>query len=417
VEPLLDPQALLAQAERDPGFFCARVKPSRHDQALWDITLQEVADGKTLGPFDTLDELSRATGGHPVVALRFGVLQSGCLRPCDDFTAEILERFHVNACYASSRKLRLSDLSVLGPWAARLAASGRRCALWKRDHKSAYRQIPIRRSHRRFAAFSFCCPSSGKRKYFCPVALPFGATASVYAYNRVAAALTFLANRALRVPVSNFFDDYWSLDGSELAESGFAGFGLLNELLNFSLKLPKDLPPCPAGELLGAWVDAAASPLRLCITPARRAGLMCDLASILDNGVLGGGQAKKLAGRLSFALFALFGRVGRAALAAVFRRATRNDGPTLSAGLRAALVHLAAVLRLAPPSAFFGAAAKFLGCLHRRQHPTPRFPWGRGVWRGSHWWRSPQCCSLLLHPSAWCRSCRPALPPKPDRPV
>ena len=174
-----DPQVLLDQAARDSGFFTARIRPSKHDQELWDVTADEVASGKTLGPFRSYDALTSATGGPPVVALRFGVQQTDKLRPCDDLTAEPLGNFHVNRFFATSRKLRLSDLGVIGWWSARLRATGRTIMLWKRDHKSAYRQIPIKRSHRRFAAFGFCCPASGRKRYFCPLALPFGATAAV----------------------------------------------------------------------------------------------------------------------------------------------------------------------------------------------------------------------------------------------
>jgi hypothetical protein len=346
-----DVRDLLRRAEHDPGFFTRQVKPSRFDAALWAKSNDEVAEGKAEGPFTDRAAVEAVVGGPFVAAHRFGVQQGDSLRPCDNMSGS---GDHVNACFASSRKLVISDLDVFSASAAHIArrpVQGRsgRLSIWKKDHKSAYRQVPLRRDHRRFAVYCFCHPETGQLQYFVHKALPFGASASVYAYNRVAQALTFLAMKIFGVPVQNFFDDFWCAEPNETAESGFAAFSLLNELLGFTCKAAKDLPPSEAGELLGVWVRLGAAPFWFEVLPLRRSRLLAQLQEILDADALHGGAARKLAGKLQFACLALFGRVGRAPLGAVYARAARCDGVRLSPGLRQALVCLGELLRRAPP--------------------------------------------------------------------
>ena len=56
----------------------------------------------------------------------------------------------------------------------------------------------------------------------------FGAVAAVYGYNRIARAVTFLGRRLLRIPIRNYFDDFYAVDSVVTARSGFEAFEELN---------------------------------------------------------------------------------------------------------------------------------------------------------------------------------------------
>ena len=350
--PQVDFEAIPAEPLRDfaarcPESFASRAKPSRWDKELAAATKKDLLTGKVLGPFESYEELCQAVGGVSTPGLRFGVDQGNKVRPCDDYSAD---GAHVNAHFRSSRKLRLSDLRAVPPWFLRLCAAGSRVLLWKRDLHEAYRQVPLSPEHVCYASFCFFDPEVGRVRYYCHTALPFGATAAVYGFNRVAAALTFIANEVLRIPVTNFFDDFFSLDLEGLAQSGFDAFGSLCELLGVVIKPVKDVPPCRIGELLGVDVDLSGARVHFVLQEARRAALVAQLDAVASAGCLPHGAARKLAGKLSFALMAIFGQLGRAALGAVFRHATGDGSARLSAGLYAALLFLARVLRRAPPA-------------------------------------------------------------------
>jgi hypothetical protein len=77
----------------------------------------------------------------------------------------------------------------------------------------------------------FCHPDTGRQVFYVHRALPFGATASVYGYNRLSRAVVHIARVLLHLPVDSYFDDFWGIDSPELAASSFAAFGALNEAL------------------------------------------------------------------------------------------------------------------------------------------------------------------------------------------
>ena len=89
----------------------------------------------------------------------------------------------------------------------------------------------------------------------------FGAVAAVYGYNRIARAVTFLGRRLLRIPIRNYFDDFYAVDSVVTARSGFEAFEELNKALGLETKPSKDVPPSDGGELLGAHVDVSDEPL------------------------------------------------------------------------------------------------------------------------------------------------------------
>ena len=360
VDPLTRPEILAASASERAAFL-RTVKPGKFDQELWDASVSDVTKHRMCGPFWSEDEVAQHLGTRQfVVSRRFGVQQSDKLRPCDDFT-----RSFVNNGIFANRKLSLSGLDSFFSLAYALfgvpsepvdSAEHSRSGLkfWRRDHEGAYRQIPISREDQPLTVVVFCDPVSGRHVYFYHTALPFGATASVYGYNRVSRAVVFLARKLLDIPVDSYFDDFWGVDYEENVDASYRAFAALNELLGFAIKHSKDVPPTSADSLLGVYVNIVSVPFTASVTNERRVSLREVLREHIRSNKLSPASAATLAGRLNFAASALFGRVGRAPLRAVYARQHQERDPEnlyyrLTVLLRAALQALFDLLECPPP--------------------------------------------------------------------
>ena len=143
-------------------------------------------------------------GPQPLrIVWRFVLEQGSKLRPIDDGLEAQL-----NSAYTSTIWLDLQDADDVV--ALTLELGKRKEFDWvgkTLDLSKAYKQLPILPSHRDLAVTSFR-DSKGKARYYIPNALMFGATAAVYAFNRVSRSLWFLINVYLRVPTAVYFDVY-----------------------------------------------------------------------------------------------------------------------------------------------------------------------------------------------------------------
>ena len=108
---------------------------------------------------------------------------------------------------------------------------------WRRDHGSAYRQVPIDPESRRFAVIVFCHPITKQHIFYIHNALPFGMKASVLIYNRLSQALTHIARTFFGIPMDNYFDDFWGVGRRRIAALQFRAFQLLNEVIGFDIRL------------------------------------------------------------------------------------------------------------------------------------------------------------------------------------
>ena len=149
------------------------------DQTLFNTTLTELQQGWLDGPFLVPDVPSTS-----VISPRFYVLQSDKCRPIDDFTFNLL-----NSAVGSANKVVLHDTDFI-------AALLKRCCSYKKvpcrgrafDLQDAYRQLAIAPAHR---THSFICvyePMHGPRCYRM-LSMPFGSSASVYAFLRTSLAI------------------------------------------------------------------------------------------------------------------------------------------------------------------------------------------------------------------------------------
>ena len=211
VAPLKRAALLLENRASDPEL----------ERDLLKVTMDEAKAGWLQGPFSSETEVSEHLGRTDWSLMRrFGVRQGGKLRPIDDACDSDL-----NCTFTSTMKLQLQDgdfcISLAMEIAKRVMGkpgvvprewSGR-CL----DLSGAYKQMAVCEQHRSLCVL-LLRDADGRPIFFISSALVFGASASVYAFLRIARALSFLLNVVLEIPHANFFDDYPILVPSEDAE-------------------------------------------------------------------------------------------------------------------------------------------------------------------------------------------------------
>ena len=178
---------------------------------LWEVINQEVQQGFLKGPYDDLDQVQFETGCNSIVVNRRFLLP----RAIDDCKTSGL-----NSAYTQNNKLVLQDLdshavSFVGSSdgttrTAKVWEDFRGVLDWKGkclDLEKAYRQVPVSSSSLAYSV-ALVHHLQGKPKYFLSQSLPFGACSSVYAFNRIGAALRFLIQHVLKGVLTVFYDDF-----------------------------------------------------------------------------------------------------------------------------------------------------------------------------------------------------------------
>ena len=140
--------------------------------------------------------------------------------------------------------------------------------LWKREHKNAYKQFLVHPQDINVCVIAAVDPT-GSVKLFISKVLPFGLVGSVYGYNRISQALTFLMNRMFMTPMLGYFDDYCGCENEETVESSFRIFGILNEVIGIEIKIEKDEVPTFSIPLLGFEVTVIEQGTKVTISEQR----------------------------------------------------------------------------------------------------------------------------------------------------
>ena len=230
----IHPDQLDAQAQIRREETMRRRPPSdpADSDALIAETAQEIEAGFLLGPFSSVEEVCEFLGCRcwslsPRFLLRQG--EDGKVRVIDDFSASAVNQsfesrshlvlqdtdFTVGLLRFLSRVLLnktevvvpLSDGQVLrGAWSPEMLHSPPLLAKTI-DLKKAYKQVAVRPSSWRHAVIG--CPDKGDGWTFAVSrSLPFGATASVYAFNKLALALLHIMVVKFHAIATDFYDDY-----------------------------------------------------------------------------------------------------------------------------------------------------------------------------------------------------------------
>lgn len=199
---------------------------------LWETTLKECQQGFLEGPFSSVKEVQDLLGCERFVcSRRFVIMQNGKPRVIDD-----LKESNVNSAYIAIDRLFLHDIDFVSSLAflisklchrddshislsledgsvleGELHRDFRAHANWSircLDLAKAYKQVPVSESSRQFGVLVLHDPSSGQPKYVVTRSLPFGACASVFAFNRISRALWFLAVKLMGAVGGCFYDDF-----------------------------------------------------------------------------------------------------------------------------------------------------------------------------------------------------------------
>ena len=245
-------------ATASPNFTLLTAKWQRHkigardvhaddkevSKLLWGNTIQEVEAGFLEGPFYEFGQVQECLGCMVVVvSRRFATMQSGKPRIIDD-----LKESGINKAYTAVDSLALPDVDYvvsLAHWVTATIHHAKkhpgRCVNvtledvsvlsgtlhsdfgteleWRgrcKDLSKAYKQVPVSRSSRPFAVLMVHHYETGRPVYFLSNSLPFGASASVFGFNRISRTLWFIASHCCSMMGGVFYDDFPFVEPAKL---------------------------------------------------------------------------------------------------------------------------------------------------------------------------------------------------------
>lgn len=296
------------------------------DSEVFSKTQEELECGWLDGPFD-VSELPE----DAVISRRFGIKQGSGeklkVRLIDDFSAS-----GVNSTVQVDSNSKLHTLDVVAALCMELLRSSPvKC--WKGktvDLSAAYRQLAVSPTSRWVSYIAVFDPSSRSPKIYAMRALPFGASRSVYGFLRVAHSLWWLGCKMLKLPWSNFFDDFITLAQDQECDSLSVVINQFFKLLGWAVSAgEKDLPFATKFKALGIEVDLSAwgeGVVRFTNTAQRATELADQIDSIVSKKTLTSPEAMALRGRMQFANAQLWGRASKLCLNAVTSHAYSAGG-------------------------------------------------------------------------------------------
>lgn len=211
--------------------------------------------------------------------------------------------------------------------------------MWKLDIDAAYRRVPVQADHRWACTVAF--RERGVPMVSTHFATPFGATSSVWAWERVGAMITRIAQKVLRIPVlrscvlgvmpgslhmrgcmRRYVDDMFSADRPECVEHALDCMKrLVRALLGHDAVAESKAEHGGTLEVLGIEITPSSDGFTCRLSKKKAEKCTGVIDEALKESTLHPGVAQKLAGRLSWATQLLFRRLGRAMLRPLFKRA------------------------------------------------------------------------------------------------
>ena len=183
----------------------------------------------------------------------------------------------------------------------------------KVDVDSAFRRIPICPEHRWAAHIAF------KHKDIIWIAghlsMPFGASSSVFAWDRVGAALERIIRVLLKIPVLRYVDDFFTADRPACVKHAMeCVVRVIRALLGPSSIAERKVECGLPLEVLGVTIDADEHGAVFWPSEDKVEKWLATLDDTLKRRSLHAGAARKLAGKLSWSAQHVFSRLGRALL-------------------------------------------------------------------------------------------------------
>ena len=286
-------------------------------------TMEEVSapppkGGWAEGPFSKDEMYARFPNGF-WPSRRFGVLQKGVIRPCDD-----CKDSWINDC-STVRDSISPDAADFPAHVASLFYSILGSSTHLRggcdDWKKAYRQIPVDDPSRSVVA---CWdPDSKSVAYFVVRGHVFGAVHAVNSFNAVSKFLTVSCRSLFASCGGNYFDDHVMVEPDFAEGSAQQGLACVASACGFLFDPDKHVGMARLFVYLGVQNDFSRVPQGvsvLRILPERKETLVDACRDFLKSGSMSHGQAASLRGKLYFAATSAYGKVGRAALQPILQR-------------------------------------------------------------------------------------------------
>jgi len=327
-----------AQANRA---LLASLKEDAHSATLLQQSFKDARMGRVTQPVTAV----QADLSANVLSPRFGVVQTRSngvirVRAVDDLT-----RAKVNGCTSAGEKFRPESIDALYRVARAVAQGTReRIMFYKADIDSAFRRLPAMPMHRRFLFFVFL--AQGVAHVAGHLAMPFGAVASVHAWERVGALISHLVRRLLFIPMLRFVDDLFGAERAACAEHALECIvRLVRCILGPSAIAADKVAAGMPLVVLGLQVRADHGGFSCTPSPDKVKKWRGRIGDALSSGVLRPGDAAKLAGALMWACSGMFHRIGRALIRPLFAH-SKQCGVVVPQQLRVALEWWAEVLAL-----------------------------------------------------------------------
>ena len=183
------------------------------------------------------------------------------------------------------------------------------------DLENAYKQLALHPSEYDCTVVTLRNPSSNNAACFLMRTLPFGSTASVLHFNRVAR-LIWRLGVELNLWWSNYFDDFPCIAHSCQLASTKSSVECLFNLLGFRFAHDKLAPFAERSEMLGIILDTSKKGYVVIDNKeTRKAELAEEIKKILENGSVDVDVVPSVLGRVQFAEMRISGRQGKLALA------------------------------------------------------------------------------------------------------
>ena len=219
------------------------------------------------------------------------------------------------------------------------------------DLKRAYKQLARAVKDAALSVFSLPGENGGPPEYYEAVVLGFGARNAVLGFSYAARAIRHIANVALFIAVTHFFDDFTQVDSALLAANSAESLERLMNLLGWEFKKgPKDLKAhASCFEPLGVSIDLSTFGEAVVKNTDRRTEAITEEISRLGMArAISSPEIASLLGVCQYMEAQTAGRAGALAMRSV-RRAAARRGPAGVTGLQQEITKLGQHVTKATP--------------------------------------------------------------------
>ena len=300
-----------------------RKSPTQGDDAeVWKQTMDDISLGR-------MAPLRPASLGTIAPTRRFPLKQLSSkgkqkIRIIDDAAES-----RINDASEISFKIRMGKVSDFVRVSRLLTESQptQNIMIMKANYKSAYKNCPVLTQHLIYADMILKDPVSGRLVMSTYYSMPFGMVSAVYAWDRLAESLIWIFGYFLNLPLTRYVDDmFMPVYGKHAMEVRNALLEI-SSLLGVMLDEAKTPAQARCESLLGVSIsidkEVRHGSLRRSISirldPVKAEFWEDMIREALRTGSLSSQAAKKLAGRLNFAVLAAVGGTGGTRLKEIYR--------------------------------------------------------------------------------------------------